>query len=323
MIIGDQWWVPTGHATGSDDGNWEANGYERPWQPNIVVVDIATGELMAEDDVVIPPFQHGQWASLSTAVVNGQQQVFWGDSAGYLHAFAAPAPGPDADGRPGKLERVWWMDANPHDYRYTEDGIRQPYAMYGGGEYARWGPTEIVSAPVFFEGKLYLTLCRDVHYSVKGDDEDKHRYRGNGALVCIDPTGTGDVTDTHKVWVQRDLNRTFCTPSISEDGLLFVADHAGWLSCFVVHQEGKLLWRGDIHSNMWNWSQVLADGKVYVCNESKDFFIFEADRDGGLLFHTEHDRPNNPPVGVTHGVLLVATVTALRAYGGPLKMAKR
>ena len=316
LIVGEQWWIPTGYASGSDDHDWHANAFERPWHPNVVVVDINTGELLAQDNVEVGPFQHGQWSSLSAAEINGQLQVFYGDSFGYLHAFAAPAPVPSESGKPGTLERVWWMDANPHDYRYDEEGRRLPYMKYGGGGLlARIGPLEIVSAPVYFDGKLYLTLCRDVHYSNKGEGEDRHRYIGNGALVCVDPTGSGDVTDSHKVWIQRDLNRTFSTPSISDEGLLYVSDHAGWLSCFDVHQEGALLWRGDIHSNMWNWSQILADDKIYVCNERKDFFVFEADRDGGQLFHTELDRPNNPPVGAMDGVLFVACSTSLRAYG--------
>ena len=60
---------------------------------------------------------------------------------------------------------------------------------------------------------------------------------------------------------------------------------------------------------------MLADGKIFVCNERKDFYIFEADQDGGELFHIELDRFNNPPVGAADGLLLVACSRYLRAYG--------
>jgi len=85
----------------------------------------------------------------------------------------------------------------------------------------------------------WVTLTRDVHYNAKGKGDDSHRYQGNGALVCVDPTG--NVTETHIRWLQRDLNRTFGTPSISDEGLLFVADRAGWLSCFDIQKQGERL----------------------------------------------------------------------------------
>ena len=315
LIIGEHWWIPTGHGSGSDDHNWEMNGFERPWHPNVIVLDTTTGDLVAQDDVVVPAFQHGQWSSLSSAVIDGRQLVFWPDSAGWVHAFAAPASW-GSDAAPAILEHVWWLDANPASYRQTEDGKPMPYSAYGIGPGSRSeGWCEMVSAPTYFDGRLYVALTRDVHYSSK-HKEDRRRYIGNGGLVCIDPSGTGDVTASHKLWTNTELNRTFCTPSISEEGLLFIADHAGWLNCFDA-VSGERLWQGDIHSNMWNWSQVLADGKVYVLNEQKDFFVFEADRDGGLLFHTELDRPNNPAVGATHGLLIVGTGKTLAAYTGP------
>jgi outer membrane protein assembly factor BamB len=314
LILGDYWWVPTSFASGSDCSNWYTNSVEWPWHPSVVVVDKKTGQRVAEDDLELQPMQHGQWSSLSSAVVDGRRLVFFGDGAGYVHAFEAPERFDVADGEVAKLKEVWTCDANPKEYRQFPDGTPMPYSAYMGYIF---GPTdigwaEIVSTPVYHKGRLYVAIGRDVHYSPR-----KGRRRvGNGALTCIDVTGEGDVTETHKIWTNTDLKRTFSTPSITDDGLLFVASHAGYLTCVDI-ETGETVWKRDINQTIWNYSQVVADGKVFVMNEGKDFFIFSADREGKQLFHVEVDGRNNPQPGVTDGILVVGTSRSITAYGGP------
>jgi hypothetical protein len=311
LIVGNYLWIPTGHATGSDCRYWYTNSVEWPWHPNIMVFDKRTGERVAQDDVEIGGHQHGNWGSLSSAVVNGQRQVFWGDAHGIVHAFKAPETFPE--GEVSTLEEVWRCDANPKEYRVTEDGTPMPYAAWFSNAGPRTeGWCEIIATPVYHKGRLYVALGRDKAYSGRGGK----RRIGDGGVVCIDPTGSGDVTDTHKLWFTK-INRTFCTPSIDEEGLLFVADHAGWVNCLDINQQGKLLWKEDIKACIWNYWQAVGDGKIYVMNEARDFHIIEADRDGGLLFHKEFRATNNPQAGMTDGILIVGTNRHLTAYGGP------
>ena len=310
ILLGDYWYVGTGFALGSDCPNWVSNALERPWHPNIVVLDKETGELVAQDEVVVEPHQHGQWSSLSSGVVNGRRLVFWGDGFGYLHAFEAPEEF-EGDGV-ATLKEVWSCDANPKSYRWAEDGLRRPYAAYMGNFGPRdEGPCEIIATPVFHEGLLYVTLARDKEYSPK----DGARHVGAGAAVCIDPTGTGDVTDTHKVWTNTEVNRTFCTPSIT-DGMVIFADHAGYVNNLDI-RTGETLWKEDIEACMWNYFQAVGDDKIYVMNERRGFFILEADRDGGQLFQAQVDGSNNPQAGMTDGMLIVGTKRSIDAYGGP------
>jgi outer membrane protein assembly factor BamB len=312
LLIGDYWWVPTSYSTGSDCLNWISNSIEAPFHPNIIVLDKRTGERVAEDRVIIEPFQHGQWGSLSSAVIDGQRQVFWGDGAGWVHAWKVPDS--FESGKITELEEVWRCDANPADYRRLEDGTPAPYAGYQGYIYGdqRIGPCEIISAPTYYEGKLYVALGRDKAYSpAKG----KRRF-GGGAVVCIDPTGEGDVTDTHKVWTNTEVHRTFSTPSIVGD-LLFISDHNGYLYCLDIADKGKLVWKRDIDATIWNYFQAVGDGKIYVMNEQRGFHIFTADREGRELFAAEMDAANNPQVGMTDGILLVGTRRHIAAYGGP------
>jgi outer membrane protein assembly factor BamB len=312
VILGDYWYQPTGFATGSDCSNWMSNSVERPWHPNVVVVNKHTGKLVAQDDVVVGPHQHGSWSSLSTGVVNGKQLVFWGDAHGYVHAFEAAKEFPT--GEVSVLKEVWKCDANPKDYRIREDGVHMPYGAMGPFGPREIGPCEIIGVPVFHQGRLYVSLARDKAYST----EKQGRRIGNGAVVCIDPSGTGDVTGTHKIWTNKNVNRTFCPPSIAE-GKLFIATHAGYV-CALDLSSGNEIWKRDINRCTWNYFQMVGDGKLYAMNEGDDFFIFSADEEGKQLFHTEVDARNNPSVGMVDGMLIVATRRSIAAYGGPEKM---
>jgi outer membrane protein assembly factor BamB len=311
MVIGDYFWTPTGHATGSDCENWVSNSWESPFHPNIVVLDKHTGKLVAQDDVAMGPHQHGSWGSISMGEVNGRKLVFWGDAAGWVHAYEVPDR--FEEGEVSTLKEVWRCDANPESYRRTEDGTALPYAAYMGGFGPKdIGPCEIISTPVLYEGKLYVSLGRDKAYSPA---QGRRRF-GDGAVVCIDPSGEGDVTDTHKLWANTDVMRTFCTPSIVGD-LLFIADHNGHVYCLDIAKQGQTVWKRDIDATIWNYWQAVGDGKLYVMNEQRDFHILSADREGKELFAAEMDTANNPQAGMTDGILIVATRRGVTAYGGP------
>lgn len=311
LLIGDYWWIPTGFATGSDCDYWINNSIERPWHPNILVLEKDTGKIVAQDDSIIGPVQHGSWASLSSGIVDGQRLVFWGDASGYVHAYEVPDSFPE--GELTTIKEKWICDANPKEYRFMEDGTPWPYVAYMG--YA-WGPSdkgpnEVIATPVFHDGLLYVATGRDKAYSRR---QGKRRM-GNASLVCIDPRGSGDITDTNKVWTNNDINRSFSTPSIYKD-MIFVATHAGYLNCFDL-KTGEKIWKGDIDTTIWNYFQAVGDDKVFVANERRDFYIFNATREGGQLYHEELDGMNNPQAGLTDGVVVVGSMRSITAYGGP------
>ncbi|MFP4579669.1 MAG: PQQ-binding-like beta-propeller repeat protein [Candidatus Sumerlaeia bacterium] len=310
LIIGDYWWIPTGHATGSDCNYWINNALEQPWHPNVVVLDKRTGKRVAQDNTVTGPQQHGTWSSLSSGVVNGQRQVYWGDGYGYIHAYEVPDSFPE--GKITTLKEVWYADANPKHYRVMDDGTPMSYAFYMG----TWGPKdkgpcEIIATPVFQDGKVYATLARDKAY---GLPQGKRRL-GEGAVVCIDASGEGDVTETHKIWENTDVARTFSTPSIYK-GLILVSTHAGYVNCLDL-KTGESIWQEDMNATIWNYFQAVGDDKLFVTNERRDFFIMNATPEGGVLYHEELDGVNNPQPGITNGVLVVGSTRSIAAYGGP------
>jgi hypothetical protein len=58
--------------------------------------------------------------------VNGKRLVFFGDGQGYIHAFEAPDKFIESK-KLAKLKEVWVCDANPHEYRYDENGRHRIY----------------------------------------------------------------------------------------------------------------------------------------------------------------------------------------------------
>jgi outer membrane protein assembly factor BamB len=310
LIIGDYWWVATGYGPGSDDSdNWVWNSLDAPYHPSLMVVHKDTGEIVAKDALIKKHQQHGSWSSISSGVVNGQRQVYYADAHGWLHAFKVPET--FEEGKVTTLEEAWWCDVNPKEYRINEDGILLPYSAYMGGFGGKnIGWLEIIGTPAFHEGRIYLTLTRDVHYGTN----EGGRWTGHGGVVCIDASGKGDVTETHKVWINKTINRTFSTPSVYKDKVI-VATHAGYVHG-LNKETGEELWKSDIKVNIWNYWQSVGDDKVFVANEHRDFFIIDAN-DGKQLFHTELPATNNPQPGLANGILVVGSRRGVTAYGGP------
>ena len=87
---------------------------------------------------------------------------------------------------------------------------------------------------------------------------------GKPQLWAVRADGTGDVTDTHVVWRQKQQIPAMSSPLVS-DGRIYVISDGGVASCFNT-AEGKLLWRERIPGK-YSASPLLADGKIYFCSQ--------------------------------------------------------
>ena len=159
-------------------------------------------------------------------MVNGKPQIYFGGGDGVLYAFD-PTPVPEkVDGEEYNfLKRIWWFDANPPGYRK--------------GQYPRAeGPSEINSTPTFWKNRVYIAIGQDPEH---GEGVDN--------LVCVDPTGTGDVTKTKQIWSFNKINRSISTVSITPEGLLFIGDFSGFVYCLNA-DTGEHYWTHDMKAHM-------------------------------------------------------------------------
>lgn len=97
-----------------------------------------------------------------------------------------------------------------------------------------------------------------------------------GRVVCIDATGTGDVTKTHEVWRSDGIGGGYASPTI-KDGLLYVVDNSANMQCLNA-DTGELLWDHSI-GTVGRGSPVWADGKLYVTEVNGKFHILQPGTD--------------------------------------------
>jgi len=288
------------------------DGVERPEAPSLVVVDKATGRLVAEErEGISRRIFHSTWSSPALGEVGGRRLVFFGGGDGVCYGFEAlramsekevekgtgPIGAKHPAGRSGQLDPspfplrcLWRFDCDPaapkeniHSY------IRN----------RRQSPSNIKSMPVFCDGRLYVTVGGDIWWG-----------KNEAWLQCIDATGTGDVTRSGLVWSYR-LGRHCCsTPSVHA-GLVYAADCDGKVHC-VDARTGRPYWVHDAGGEIWA-STLVADGKVYVGTRRGDFWVLAAGKEKQVLSSIRlRDAAISTPVAA-NGTLYVGTMTRLYA----------
>jgi outer membrane protein assembly factor BamB len=149
-------------------------------------------------------------------------------------------------------KKLWEFDTNPKN--------------------AVWPKTrnEILATPVVWRNRVYIA-----------NGQEPESGAGPGHLYAIDATKRGDITTSGRVWEYDKVTRTISTVAI-DNGLLFIADIAGFLHCVDVGT-GKAYWTHDLLSKVWASPLVVA-GKVYVGDEDGDLFVLEASKVKKLIF---------------------------------------
>ncbi len=128
-----------------------------------------------------------------------------------------------------------------------------------------WG-WNVACRPIFAHNRVYFTI---------GIEK---------VLLAVDPSGTGDVTDTHIVWKVRKGAPEIPSPLIIED-LIFMVNEGGIVIC-VEAEAGNPVWRSRIGGKYWA-SPVYADGNIYFFSTDGRVSIISADREFKLLARNE------------------------------------
>jgi outer membrane protein assembly factor BamB len=295
LMLGDLLYICT-----SNGQDWTHVNVPSPNSPSFIALNKKTGALEGEDDAQIGPrILHGQWSSPGAGEVNGKWQIYFGGGDGVLYAFDSK---PVKEGDINVLKTAWKFDCVPPEYK-VKDGkpIKYPAAE---------GPSEINSTPVFYKGKVYVAIGQDPEHG-----------EGVGRLLCIDPTGTGDVTKTKLVWDYKGIKRSISTVSIDPaNGLLFIGDFSGFVHCLDA-DTGKLNWVHDMKAHMWG-STFVADGKVYVGDEDGDFAILASSKEKKLINEVNLGYPVYGTPIVANGVMYVMNQSYVYAFQDSSKTAK-
>ena len=93
-----------------------------------------------------------------------------------------------------------------------------------------------------------------------------------GRVVCIDGTGTGDITKTHELWRVDGIEAGYSSPAIA-DGRLYVVDSSANLHC-LSGETGEVHWTHSL-GTVGKGSPVIADGKIYVGEVNGQFHILQ------------------------------------------------
>ena len=93
-----------------------------------------------------------------------------------------------------------------------------------------------------------------------------------GRVVCIDGTGTGDITKSHELWRVDGIEAGYSSPAIA-DGRLYVVDSSANLHC-LNGETGAVHWTHSL-GTVGKGSPVVADGKIYVAEVNGQFHILQ------------------------------------------------
>jgi outer membrane protein assembly factor BamB len=178
-------------------------------------------------------------------------------------------------GKPRSFIKVWQYDCNPPRYRrpdgkpidyYVGDRRKKHSTNKNDGKFL--GPSQIISTPVFHEGRVYVTIGQDPMHG-----------RGRGLLHCIDASKTGDITGSGCVWSYDAIERSIASVAIA-DGLLYAVDVAGRVHCLEA-ATGEPFWVYETGSETWA-TPLVADGKVFIGNKRR-LEVFATGREPRLL----------------------------------------
>jgi outer membrane protein assembly factor BamB len=281
-----------------------------PDAPSLIALDKHTGQLLARDGEPIGEhITHSTWSSPSLATVGGRELIFFGAGNAIVYAFEplgtgsflrsprsknVPVPSSTTSGEVAKLKKIWQYDCDPGSPRGELD-------KFQGNR--RTGPSTITGMPVFDQGRVYVTAGGDLWH---------------GKLECylhaINVDGTGDITESGRLWASPLSRHCMSTPSI-HDGLAYIADCGRQVSC-IDTQTGKPVWVHRAGGDIWS-STLVADGKVYVGSLRGDFWCLAAGRELKVLSRIDLGEPIHATPTAANGTLYVGTMHRLFAVALP------
>lgn len=145
------------------------------------------------------------------------------------------------------------------------------------------------SSPAFGSGILYCDSGR------------------GGSGIAVDPTGTGDVTNSHIRWRQERLSEGIGSPIIV-DGLVYRLQAPNVLKCWRA-ADGKPVYTKRLEGLTTTWASPIADaaGRLYFASAGQSY-VLEAGTEGRVLAVNDLGDVNHASPAVADGrIYLVGT----------------
>lgn len=121
----------------------------------------------------------------------------------------------------------------------------------------------VVPRPVYDNGIIYVSSGYD-----------------SPTLYAIRSSGLGDITKSHLVWeTRKGVPRN--SSVLVVNGMLFMAADNGVVSCLDA-LNGQIYWMERVAGSC-SASLLLANGRIYLCDESGKTFIFKAQKEYSLI----------------------------------------
>jgi outer membrane protein assembly factor BamB len=132
-------------------------------------------------------------------------------------------------------------------------------------------------------------------------------------MLAIKPGGTGDITETHKVW-SFDRGPDVPTP-VSDGKLLYIVGDSGVVYALDVKTGQPVYGPERLKTGTYSASPVLADGKIYVTSEDGVTSVFAAGPKFELLAENSMNEYTLSSVAVSGGQIFLRTAGHLYAIG--------
>ena len=146
--------------------------------------------------------------------------------------------------------------------------------------------------------------------------DDKMVYATGGypekALLAIDASGSGNVTETHVVWKGDDKSPYVPSPLLA-DGLLYAVNDKGLFRCYEA-ADGDILWEEQLDGKFYS-SPVLVGERIYVFDRAGKGFVLKAGREFELLAENELEHGAFATPVICRGRILLRTLETLYCLG--------
>ena len=132
-------------------------------------------------------------------------------------------------------------------------------------------------------------------------------------LLAIKPGGSGDITESHKVW-SFDRGPDVPTP-VSDGTLLYVVGDSGVVHALDVKTGSVVYGPERLRAGTYSASPVLADGKIYVTNEEGLTSVIKAGSTFEILAENALNDYCLSSPAISDGQIFIRTSTALYCIG--------